>query len=177
MEGLANAPGFEGAGNPSKRFAKELKEVRKENDPDIYLEPLKSEGITVSFEWKGAVRGPKDSPFEGGVFHLRIMCPSNYPFGAPKIWFKTKCFHPNVHWETGELCLDVLKTEWSPAWSLTAVLRAIIAVLSDPNADSPLNCDAGNLIRNGDMRGFKSMAKMYTIEEADGEFPQMQEEE
>lgn len=40
--------------------------------------------------------------------------------------------------------------------------RAIIALLSNPEADSPLNCDAGNLIRNKDMRGFRSMARMYT---------------
>ena len=29
-------------------------------------------------------------------------------------------------------------------------------------ADSPLNCDCGNLIRNGDMRGYRSLAAMYT---------------
>jgi peroxin-4 len=34
--------------------------------------------------------------------------------------------------------------------------------LNHPEASSPLNCDAGNLIRAGDERGFKSMSKMYT---------------
>jgi len=37
-----------------------------------------------------------------------------------------------------------------------------MALLSHPEADSPLNCDCGNLIRNGDMRGYHSMARMYT---------------
>ena len=36
------------------------------------------------------------------------------------------------------------------------------ALLSHPEADSPLNCDCGNLIRNNDMRGYRSVAKMYT---------------
>ena len=27
----------------------------------------------------------------------------------------------------------------------------LVALLSDPDADSPLNCDAGNMIRGGDM--------------------------
>ena len=36
------------------------------------------------------------------------------------------------------------------------------ALLSHPEADSPLNCDCGNLIRSGDLRGYRSMARMYT---------------
>ena len=44
--------------------------------------------------------------------------------------------------------------------------RAVIALLIAPNADSPLNCDAGNLLRNGDARGFANMARFYTAEYA-----------
>jgi peroxin-4 len=62
--------------------------------------------------------------------------------------------------------LDILKKEWSPAWGLQAACRAILALLSAPDADSPLNCDAGNMIRGGDDIAFQSTAKMYTIENA-----------
>lgn len=65
--------------------------------------------------------------------------------------------------QTGEICLDILKEDaWTPAWTIQSVCRAVIALLSSPEANSPLNCDAGNLIRNGDARGFVSMARMYT---------------
>lgn len=47
-----------------------------------------------------------------------------------------------------------------------SVCQAIVALLSDSAPDSPLNCDAGNLLRGGDLRGFASMARMYTIEYA-----------
>jgi len=59
-----------------------------------------------------------------------------------------------------------LKDKWSPAWSLESVCRAILDLLSNPYADSPLNCDCGNLIRCEDFIGYNSLAKMYTIEYA-----------
>ena len=31
---------------------------------------------------------------------------------------KLQVFHPNVNFKTGEICLDILKREWTPAWSL-----------------------------------------------------------
>jgi peroxin-4 len=62
--------------------------------------------------------------------------------------------------------LDILKKEWSPAWGLQPACRAVLALLSDPDAESPLNCDAGNMIRGGDVIAFHTTAAMYTVENA-----------
>lgn len=149
------------------RLMSELKGISSNPDPTITLE---MEGDTIE-SWKAMVVGPEKSPYEGGRFHIKVHCPANYPMSPPTFTFVTKIFHPNVNFKTGELCLDILKTDWSPAWTLQYVCRAVIALLMDPNAESPLNCDAGNLIRSGDMRGFRSMARMYTQECALGEPP------
>lgn len=50
----------------------------------------------------------------------------------------------------------------------TPTPQAIMALLADPEPDSPLNCDAGNLLRAGDKRGFNSLARMYMMEHALG---------
>ena len=83
----------------------------------------------------------------------------------PKVKFMTRIFHPNIHFETGEICLDILKAEsWRASWTLESLSRAVVNLLINPNAESPLNCDAGNAIRAGDTLAYESMAYMYTIE-------------
>lgn len=61
------------------------------------------------------------------------------------------------------------------SWTLESICRAIISLLDVPDASSPLNCDAGNLIRAGDMTGFNNLARMYTIEYASKTIPQRTE--
>ena len=92
---------------------------------------------------------------------------ADYPFKPPKVNFVTKVFHPNVSFDRGEICLEILKPEhWNAQWTLESVLRGIQNLLENPNADSPLNCDAGNMIRADDFVAFKTMARMYCVEEA-----------
>mmetsp|Transcript_15858 Transcript_15858/g.36552 ORF Transcript_15858/g.36552 Transcript_15858/m.36552 type:complete len:174 (-) Transcript_15858:1938-2459(-) len=148
----------------AKRLRKELQYLHraKEPDPDIYLIP---DGDNI-LQWTALLRGPSDTPYSGGVFQLAIDCSSDYPLAPPSITFVTKVFHPNVHFRTGDVCLDILKKEWSPAWGVQAACRAILALLSDPDADSPLNCDAGNMIRGGDLLAYNTTAHMFTVENA-----------
>lgn len=37
------------------------------------------------FEWHFTIRGPPDTEFEGGVYHGRILLPSEYPVKPPDI--------------------------------------------------------------------------------------------
>ena len=145
-----------------KRLRKELQLLRDEPDPDIALGDVTDD----MKKWRTIIKGPEDSPYAGGTFELVIDIGHMYPFAPPNIRFATRVFHPNVHFETGEICLDILKSQWSPAWGIQASCRAITALLSGPAADSPLNCDAGNMIRAGDDLAFENMARMYTLEYA-----------
>ncbi len=87
--------------------------------------------------WEGTILGPKDSPYEGGVFSLLITFPTNYPFKAPTVTFKTKVFHPNINAQGG-ICLDILKDQWSPSLTISKVLLSISSLLTDANPKDPL---------------------------------------
>ena len=43
------------------------------------------------YEWHFTIRGPEDTPFEGGVYHGIIRLPSEYPMRPPSILFLTVC--------------------------------------------------------------------------------------
>lgn len=147
----------------AKRLRKELQVITKQPpDSDIALQV---DGDNL-LRWKAWIRGPPSSPYEGGVFELDIRCGPDYPLAPPTIKFVTKIFHPNVHFTTLEICLDILKAEWSPAWGLSSACRAVLALLSDPDASSPLNCDAGNMIRANDLAAYDATARLYTVENA-----------
>eukprot|EP00696_Hemimastix_kukwesjijk_P006314 gnl/Hemi2/17998_TR5943_c0_g1_i1.p1 gnl/Hemi2/17998_TR5943_c0_g1~~gnl/Hemi2/17998_TR5943_c0_g1_i1.p1 ORF type:complete len:184 (+),score=42.68 gnl/Hemi2/17998_TR5943_c0_g1_i1:74-553(+) len=141
------------------RLMKEHRELQKNGgERDVLLYP--DDGNILA--WRATLQGPPDTPYAGGSFDLDISVPHTYPLVAPTVRFLTKIFHPNILFKTGEICLDVLKTTWSPAWTLQSVCRAIITLMAHPEPDSPLNCDCGNLLRCGDKRGYESLARMYT---------------
>jgi ubiquitin-conjugating enzyme E2 D/E len=71
------------------------------------------------------------------VFELGLVFPTNYPFRPPKVYFKTKVFHPNINAQGG-ICLDILKDQWSPALSVVKVLLSISSLLTDANPKDPL---------------------------------------
>lgn len=55
-----------------------------------------------------------------------------YPFAPPKLRFKTRIYHCNVS-PAGEICLDVLKDNWSPALTISKVLLSVVSLLTDAN--------------------------------------------
>ncbi|KAJ5970514.1 Peroxin 4 [Penicillium vulpinum] len=145
-----------------KRLGDELKENDNvENDTFLYLRPVDDDDL---LRWEAVLKGPNGSPYEGGLWHLNIKIPPTYPYAPPTIHFTTKIVHPNIDFDTGEICLSLLKDQWSPARTLQTTLAAIQWLLTDPNPDSPLNVDIAVLLRKGDTVGFESIVR-YLAEE------------
>ncbi|KAK4483309.1 hypothetical protein RD792_010495 [Penstemon davidsonii] len=117
--------------NPAvKRILQEVKEMQSNPTGDFMSLPLE-ENI---FEWQFAFRGPRDSEFEGGIYHGRIQLPADYPFKPPSFMLLT----PNGRFETQtKICLSISNhhpEHWQPSWSVRTALVALIAFMpTSPN--------------------------------------------
>lgn len=145
----------------SSRLLKELLQCKKMVRGADNIETLQPIDEDELYHWTGTIMGPTHTPYRGRELNLDIKIPPEYPLKPPTVRFTTPVFHPNVRFETGEICLDILQQQWSPAWTLRTVLVAILALLESPEPDSPLNVDAARLIRIGDSLGYESMAEYY----------------
>lgn len=143
-----------------RRINKELKEIadlQKDHDNVIYSVAPEKDNM---FVWSGFIFGPQGTPYQGGMFAIVIEFPTSYPFKPPKIYFKTKIYHPNIN-EQGSICLDILKNMWSPALSISKVLLSLSSLLSDPNPSDPLAPDVAE-VYNKDIRKFNEIATQWT---------------
>lgn len=124
----------------TKRILMELKQVASGTDK-VWMHS--GEGIhvfpspdAINF-WRVLIEGPSGSPFEGGVFALHAILPSDYPFSPPQITFETPVYHCNVS-DSGKICLDILQDKWNPGLSVPKCLEAIRIMLKQPDTDNSL---------------------------------------
>jgi len=97
----------------------------KERVENIEAKPLE----TNILEWHYVVRGPKGTPYEGGVYHGKLKFPKNYPFGPPSIYMLTPSgrFMPST-----KLCLsmsDFHPESWNPLWSVSSILKGLLSFM------------------------------------------------
>ncbi|XP_065655900.1 ubiquitin-conjugating enzyme E2 E1 isoform X3 [Hydra vulgaris] len=119
--------------NAAKRIQRELADITLDPPPNCSAGP-KGDNL---YDWVGTILGPKDSVYQGGVFFLEITFPHDYPFKPPKVIFRTRIYHCNIN-SQGQICLDVLKDNWSPAFTVSKILLSVIALLTECNPADPL---------------------------------------
>ncbi|XP_052877251.1 ubiquitin-conjugating enzyme E2 10-like isoform X1 [Gossypium arboreum] len=150
----------------SKRILKELKELQRDPPASCSAQNRIAANLHCCpvgenmFHWQATIIGPNDSPYAGGVFLVTIHFPPDYPFKPPKIAFRAKVFHPNIN-TNGNICLDILKEQWSPALTISKVLLSICSLLTDPNPDDPLVPEIARMCK-ADKFKYESTARSWT---------------
>lgn len=140
------------------RIMKELKEVGKKDSSGVNAVPI-SEGDIRHL--KGIIKGPEGSPYEGGAFEVDIVIPRQYPFEPPKMKFLTKVWHPNISSQTGAICLDILKDNWSPALTIKTALLSLQALMCSAEPGDPQDAEVAKMYM-GNRDEFNRTAKFWT---------------
>jgi ubiquitin-conjugating enzyme E2 J2 len=114
-----------------RRLTKELSALRKEpmTDPIITVAPNESNILEMHY----VLEGSSDTPYQGGVYHGKLIFPKEYPLKPPGVIMLTPSgrFQPNRR-----LCLsmsDFHPESWNPMWSISTILRGLYSFMIESN--------------------------------------------
>ncbi|BBN19903.1 ubiquitin-conjugating enzyme E2 H [Marchantia polymorpha subsp. ruderalis] len=140
--------------SPSKRRDMDVMKLMMSD----YKVELVNDGMS---EFHVEFHGPKDSPYQEGVWKVHVELQESYPYKAPVINFANRIFHPNIDEMSGSVCLDVIDQTWSPMFALINVFEVFLPqLLLYPNPGHPLNGEAA-LLMNKDRDKYEQKVKEH----------------
>jgi ubiquitin-conjugating enzyme E2 J2 len=114
-----------------RRLTKELTALKKDpiNDPKITVAPNESNILEMHY----VIEGSKGTPYEGGVYHGKLIFPKEYPLKPPAVQMIT----PNGRFQPNRrLCLsmsDYHPESWNPMWSVSTILTGLYSFMIESN--------------------------------------------
>ncbi|KAG6331512.1 hypothetical protein ID866_7576 [Astraeus odoratus] len=140
-----------------KRLTKEYMTMQREPPPFVWAAPDEKNILT----WNYLIRGPPDSPYDGGEYHGVLLFPAEYPFRPPGI----KMYTPSGRFQPDKkICFsmsDFHPGTWNPAWSVATILTGLLSfMLSDEmTTGSVTSSDAHK-------RGLAAKSHSYNLSQA-----------
>ena len=114
--------------------------------------------------WKVAFEGSPCSPYEDGIFQVKINLPDNFPKGRPFLYFITKMFHPNIRQSDGLVSLNLMY-EWKESRTIEEVLFGFIEVMDNPRVGTGYREEPQKLLEQ-DRDKFFEKVEEYTYKYA-----------
>ncbi|KAJ6363626.1 UBIQUITIN-CONJUGATING ENZYME E2 22-LIKE [Salix viminalis] len=142
--------------NVIKQLAKELKNL-DESPPEGIKVGVNDDDFSIIF---ADIEGPAGTPYENGVFRMKLLLSHDFPHSPPKGYFLTRIFHPNIA-SNGEICVNTLKKDWNPSLGLRHVLTVVRCLLIEPFPESALNEQAGKMLLEN-YEEYARHARIYT---------------
>jgi ubiquitin-conjugating enzyme E2 D/E len=78
----------------------------------------------------------------------------------PSCRMLTRIYHPNFD-SRGEICLNILSSDWSPALSIPKVLLSIASLVDNPGLEDPLVPEIAETYCR-DRKAYEENARVYT---------------
>ncbi|XP_042912552.1 uncharacterized protein [Parasteatoda tepidariorum] len=115
-------------GKIANRLRIELEEIKAAN-----MKCFEKIRVNDIWKWNGLLV-PDCAPYNKGAFRFEVNIPPEYPHAPPKIYFRTKIYHPNVT-DSGEVDMRETCTEWNSTRKMIDVFQALRRLLSEPDTD------------------------------------------
>ncbi|KAK3393410.1 ubiquitin-conjugating enzyme/RWD-like protein [Podospora didyma] len=119
------------ATSTARRTFLELRSIREAAIPFISASPV---GDSLD-KILAAVEGPPDTPYEGGIFWVRVRIPM--ATAPPLLRFQTRIYHPNINY-VGKICADIEAWWTDPRLSRFMGDLPLCDLLAHPNINDPL---------------------------------------
>ncbi|KFG57522.1 putative ubiquitin conjugating enzyme E2 [Toxoplasma gondii RUB] len=113
-------------GHANYRIQKELQAFLSNPPPNcrVYVHPS---NIRV---WLIEMTGMEGSPYANEMYRLKVVIPPDYPFSPPTCFFLQPApVHVHVY-SNGDVCLNLLGSDWRPSLSISAIAVAILSMLT-----------------------------------------------
>lgn len=139
----------------SKQALKRIVNVDMKATESLDLDSL---GIYIRFDdtnimnAKAIIMGPKDTPYEHGIYCFHISFPNDYPFSPPKVLYVSTSkvrIHPNLYVGRshnqfrGKVCLSLINTWSGPKWTSIMNIASIMMSVQSLLDDNPLRNEPG----------------------------------
>lgn len=81
---------------------------------------------------------PDEGYYKPGYFRFSLFFKDTYPIEPPAVKCVNKIYHPNIDTQ-GNVCLNILREDWSPVLDLQSVVIGLLFLFLEPNDKDPLN--------------------------------------
>ncbi|CAB4287943.1 unnamed protein product [Prunus armeniaca] len=104
-----------------KRILEEYDKIESNPSDDFMFRKLDWD----SYEWQGALRGPSGTEFEGGIYHVLLQFPIEYPWKEPAFIFLTENGSFSIETKTNA------RLNWDPSRRLRQAFLQLIDLMPD----------------------------------------------
>ena len=99
------------------------------------------------YEWDVVLLGAPDSLYNGGIFHIKLSFPKDYPKSKPEIIFLTPIYHLNINPRNfskieplGHVSVSFINW-WNPKTTVKEILIQLYSIFYLQTNDSPYGLD------------------------------------
>ena len=124
------------------------------------------------FRWRVTMVGPRNTPYEGGLFTILAIFPEDYPLHGPEFKFLNKIFHLNVDFKNkeslGHICINSIN-EWrikgvvtnKPVYTVKQALFDIFCLFHNQGVEGAYDEQMADLYKNHPEK-FNEEARKWT---------------